>query len=380
MPERRTGIRIDVLALLGVLCGALFCCSAALAADAPAPGSHLALVIGESAYRPLPPLPVCAGSARSVGAALRHDGFAVTQLINASNGEIAAALTKFGKRLAHAPGSTAVLYFCGYAAGLNARGFLLPVEANIERRFDVITQGIVATSALTTVAGPATAAGLLVLDVFPRPGDHALAPLARLTEAAARPGDGYLAVAETHPNDAQTPLTTALVAALSAPTVETGKLVDEARRRVATIAGSKVIAAQAPTSTTYLAGGPPPAPAPAKPPPAPPPKQPTAETAVPAEPAGPAAPAPSPARPAAEASAPPAAATGPLMPDEAHMSDADRRRVQAALALLGYYSGRIDGVFGPETRAAIRRFQHEIGVDMTGELTAAEAQRLVAQR
>jgi peptidoglycan hydrolase-like protein with peptidoglycan-binding domain len=68
------------------------------------------------------------------------------------------------------------------------------------------------------------------------------------------------------------------------------------------------------------------------------------------------------------------------MPDEDKMMEADRRRVQAALAVLGYYGGRVDGQFGPETRAAIRRFQHEIGADMTGRLTAEQAGRLVAGR
>jgi len=59
------------------------------------------------------------------------------------------------------------------------------------------------------------------------------------------------------------------------------------------------------------------------------------------------------------------------------MSDADRRRVQSALARLGYYDYIVDGIFGPETRAAIRRFQHEIGDQMTGRLNSDEATRLV---
>jgi peptidoglycan hydrolase-like protein with peptidoglycan-binding domain len=58
------------------------------------------------------------------------------------------------------------------------------------------------------------------------------------------------------------------------------------------------------------------------------------------------------------------------------MSEADRRRVQSALVRLGYYDGKIDGVFGPDSRAAIRRYQHEIGAAMTGKLTAEQATRL----
>jgi peptidoglycan hydrolase-like protein with peptidoglycan-binding domain len=66
------------------------------------------------------------------------------------------------------------------------------------------------------------------------------------------------------------------------------------------------------------------------------------------------------------------------MPDEASMSKADRLRVQDILHRLGYYKGHVDGAFGPLTRAAIRRFQHDIGAEMTGHLTAEEASRLVS--
>ena len=62
------------------------------------------------------------------------------------------------------------------------------------------------------------------------------------------------------------------------------------------------------------------------------------------------------------------------------MAPSDRRDVQTALARLGYYDGRIDGVIGPDTRAAIRRWQHEIGASMTGMLSGAQATRLVQQQ
>jgi type IV secretory pathway VirB10-like protein len=64
------------------------------------------------------------------------------------------------------------------------------------------------------------------------------------------------------------------------------------------------------------------------------------------------------------------------MADEDQMSEQDRRRIQLMLATMGYYSGRIDGTFGPETRAAIRRYQFEIKSEMTGRLSAEQATRL----
>jgi hypothetical protein len=44
------------------------------------------------------------------------------------------------------------------------------------------------------------------------------------------------------------------------------------------------------------------------------------------------------------------------------------RSIQAALAWRGYYSGRIDGVMGPETRRAIRSFQVHQDLPVTGQI------------
>jgi len=59
------------------------------------------------------------------------------------------------------------------------------------------------------------------------------------------------------------------------------------------------------------------------------------------------------------------------------MSAEQRRMVQIGLARFGYYGGRIDSLFGPETRAAIRQYQGEIGAEITGVITGAQATRLL---
>jgi len=83
-----------------------------------------------------------------------------------------------------------------------------------------------------------------------------------------------------------------------------------------------------------------------------------------------AAPAPQPAP------TPPPLTTVP--PAEAGMSAADRRQIQEALRRLDYYQGSMDSIFGPQTRAAIRRFQRRIGAETTGTLTAEQANLLVS--
>jgi peptidoglycan hydrolase-like protein with peptidoglycan-binding domain len=80
----------------------------------------------------------------------------------------------------------------------------------------------------------------------------------------------------------------------------------------------------------------------------------------------------------ATAPPPPSAAMALAVPDEEKMSEANRRQVQEALHRRDFYDGPIDGIFGPLTREAIRRFQDSIGEKGTGRLTAAEAGRLVS--
>ncbi len=51
-------------------------------------------------------------------------------------------------------------------------------------------------------------------------------------------------------------------------------------------------------------------------------------------------------------------------------------RIQTALAQSGHYQGRIDGIAGPQTEAAIRSFQQERGLPVTGQITADTADAL----
>ena len=50
--------------------------------------------------------------------------------------------------------------------------------------------------------------------------------------------------------------------------------------------------------------------------------------------------------------------------------------VQRALAREGYYDGTIDGSFGPATREALRHYQHDRGLQVTGSIDRASIQAL----
>jgi hypothetical protein len=56
--------------------------------------------------------------------------------------------------------------------------------------------------------------------------------------------------------------------------------------------------------------------------------------------------------------------------------DARVSDVQSALAREGYYDGAVDGVLGPATRNALRRYQRDHGLDVTGGITSGVIQAL----
>ena len=299
-----------------------------------------ALVIGNGSYSTLPALPACLQSSHAVAAALRRLGFHVVEQEDVSSGAGDAAIGEFAQALAAAPGAAAFVYSCGYATSFNDRPFLLPVSVNITRPADVLTQGILIKSLVDVVAGSA-GASFVAIDAVPAPDAPAALQFDTLTQSGLPDRVGVIVASQPKPPEAPTPLATALVAGLQGPEVQTGSLLTGLRQQLGASKPDVLAAVHPAAAPGYLAGAPRPAPAP-----------------VPV--VAPAAPAPR-----------------PTFPADQQMTDQDRKQVQTALARLGYYDGKVDGVFGPDSRAAIRRYQHELGADMTGRLTAAQTSRLL---
>jgi hypothetical protein len=339
MPAALTGHR-DAGRRLGVaVIPMLLLCGAAL--GAPAQPASFALVIGESAYSAALALPACTLSARMVAASLERDGIAVTSVLDATDGAISAALGAFAQRLGSTPGSTAIVYACAYATADSGRNFLLPIETVLARSSDAATQGILARSLTAMPSRAGAASSLVVLDTAAWPGGAAPNWHAIATDPDPS-GSSIVAATSGADTTSPTPLADALSTALAAHDPDAGAIAAALAQHlagrpgltIATRAGS----APAPLVPVRLA------PAAAPPPPAPPPPPPPAP---------------------------------PAIPDEAATSSAQRQAIQTALQKLGYYDGAVDGIYGADTRAAIRRYQHELGHAMTGRLTQDEANALV---
>ncbi len=223
----------------------------------------IALVLGESTYLGATPLAACTFSARAVAASLRHDGIAVTLLLDASSGAISAALGDFASRLGSPAGSAAILYACGYATSDGGRNFLLPVETVLQRGGDAVTEGILARSltALPERAGSATS--LVVLDTTPWPAGNAVRPIwdALRTEASAA---GHAIVAATEePGNATTatPVGEMLAKALAASAGDGNAIATTLSRSFAGQPGVTLVVRTTQGQVPLLAPPPPPPPA-----------------------------------------------------------------------------------------------------------------------
>ena len=77
---------------------------------------------------------------------------------------------------------------------------------------------------------------------------------------------------------------------------------------------------------------------------------------------------------------PPAAATKTL-PGNSEKFRKIVEEVQFALFAFGYYTGVIDGILGPESKAALSKMQADYGLKVTGTITpeVLDALKIVAQ-
>ncbi len=130
-------MRMLLLVFLLVLSGPSF------AAD------RVALLIGISDYRSIPPLKNTVNDATDLSETLKKVGFDVTTLINVTGQELRASLDKFSFKAETA--ELALIYFAGHGVEVQGENFLIPVDADVASNRDVQQQAVSLKDLLHTV-------------------------------------------------------------------------------------------------------------------------------------------------------------------------------------------------------------------------------------
>ena len=99
-----------------------------------------ALVIGNSAYKTINPLPNPVNDATDMKAALEKLGFEVILKINADRSRIREAVRRFGDKIRQ--GGVGLFYYAGHGVQVDGINYIVPVGVDIKRRYDIEDQGL----------------------------------------------------------------------------------------------------------------------------------------------------------------------------------------------------------------------------------------------
>ncbi len=194
-------------------------------ADATKRISRLALVIGNGHYPDAnAPLTQPINDARALSDALRHNGFDVDMLEDASKDDITHAVARLKTKIK--PDSVVMLFFGGYGIQSGRESYMIPVDATIWKESDVRRGGVSIESVLDVMKEQGARAKLAVIDASRRNPyerrfrafSHGLAPINApdnaLVLSSATPGK----VAEDS-TDANSVLVTELLTNLNTQTI-----------------------------------------------------------------------------------------------------------------------------------------------------------------
>ena len=136
-------------------------------ADSAQRSSRIALVIGNSHY-PDASLPLVqpVNDARALTAALRHEGFDVDVIEDATHDDMTRAVTRLKSKVRS--DSVVLLFFGGYGIQVGRESYMIPVDAVIWKESDVRREGVAVEAVLDAAKEFGASAKVVVLDASRR--------------------------------------------------------------------------------------------------------------------------------------------------------------------------------------------------------------------
>jgi uncharacterized caspase-like protein len=129
--------------------------------------SRLALVIGNGNYPDAgEPLSQPINDARGLTASLRHNGFDVDVVEDASKDDMERAIDRLKAKIK--PDSVVMLFFGGYGIQVGRESYMIPIDATIWKEGDVRRNGVSVESVLDVMKARGARAKLVVIDASRR--------------------------------------------------------------------------------------------------------------------------------------------------------------------------------------------------------------------
>jgi Caspase domain len=218
----------------------------ALVAAAVLLGSHVAsaenrvaLVIGQSAYRAVVPLPNPANDVKAMAQLLGEAGFEVVTAADLSQDDLRRTVGEFaGKIAGKGPDTTALVFYAGHGIQVDGENYLIPVDVDPKRETDIPLQAVRLNDLLNTLTSVPSKMRIILLDAcrnnpFPEINKSAGHGLAIVDAKVGAPGIflSYSTSPGAEAEDgggANSPYTTALLTAARQP----GLSIEEAFKRV----------------------------------------------------------------------------------------------------------------------------------------------------
>lgn len=147
--------------------GAATATASSTISDVAGKASRLALMIGNGHYPDASaPLTQPINDARALTTALRHDGFDVDVVEDATRDDMARAVQRLKARIK--PDSTVMLYFGGYGVQVGRESYMIPVDAAIWKEADIRRDGVSVEAVLDVMKEKGAHAKLVVIDASRR--------------------------------------------------------------------------------------------------------------------------------------------------------------------------------------------------------------------
>lgn len=257
--DQRTRILVMEIAMFRYVAGAALVCGLLAGSSSVRAESRLALVIGQSAYRSVTPLPNPANDAKAMAELLTDSGFDVTRAADLSQKDLNREVGDFAAKIAaKGPDTVALVFYAGHGLQIDGENYLVPVDVDVRREADIPLQAVRLNDLLNTLNAVPSRMRILMLDAcrnnpFPAIRSTAGHGLALVDTKSGAPGTflSYSTSPGAEAEDgsgANSPYTTALLAAAREP----GVPIEQAFKRVRVAVNKATEGRQTPWDSSSL--------------------------------------------------------------------------------------------------------------------------------